>query len=162
MSRHILLKNFEGFTRIRVGAILIEKNSVLLVKQASLFDTTLSNWLPPGGGLLFRESLEDAVQRECLEETGLRVRPIKLLYINEFIHDQVHAVEFFFLVERADQKEAVLGTDPELSEADQIIQDILWIPLDDLKKFQVIPDKLFNRIADDYLKGFVEHPLLIK
>jgi 8-oxo-dGTP diphosphatase len=104
MNRHILLKNFEGFTRIRVGAILIEKNAVLLIKQASLFDTTLSNWLPPGGGLQFRESLEDAVQRECFEETGLKVNPVRLLYINEFIHDQVHAVEFFFLVERQIRK----------------------------------------------------------
>lgn len=145
-----------------MGAVLIENEAVLMIKQSSLFDTTLSNWLPPGGGLQFRESLEDAVQRECFEETGLNVKPVKLLYINEFIYDQVHAVEFYFLVERADQKEAVKGTDPELSEADQIIQDIFWIPLDDLKKFQVIPDQLFNRIADDYLKGFVEHPVLLK
>lgn len=162
MSRHRLLKNFEGFTRVRVGAILIENDSILLIRQMSLFDTTISQFMPPGGGLNFQESIEAAVERECFEETGLSVKSRKLLYIHEFIFQQVHAVELFFLVERNSELPVVLGSDPELSESDQIIQELSWIPLTDLGYINFIPQKLGNRLYDDYKTGFNLNPVHLK
>lgn len=161
MNRHRVLKEFEGRTRVRVCAFLIENESVLFIKQADLFDTRKSYFLPPGGGLQFQEKLETAVQREFLEETGLNITPIKLLYINQFIFDQLHAVEFYFLVERADQGKAVKGTDPELSETEQIIQGVYWIPINDLNNYSLVPNNLFLRFMKDYQNGFVEHPVVL-
>lgn len=161
MSRHRLLKNFEGFTRVRVGAILIENESILLIRQMSLFDTTISQFMPPGGGLNFQESLEAAVERECYEETGLNVKSKKLLYIHEFIYQQVHAVELFFLVDRISEHPVILGSDPELPKSDQVIQGISWISLIDLEKFNIIPQKLGNRLYNDYKTGFNFNPVLL-
>lgn len=161
MNRHRVLKEFEGRTRVRVCAFLIENESVLFIKQADLFDTRKSYFLPPGGGLQFQEKLETAVQREFLEETGLNVTPVKLLYINQFVFDRLHAIEFYFLVERADQRKAVKGTDPELSETEQIIQGVFWIPINDLNNYSLVPNNLFLRFTEDYQNGFAKHPVVL-
>ena len=40
-------------------------------------------WRPPGGGVKERESFDDGVRREALEETGLRVEPARYLVAAE-------------------------------------------------------------------------------
>ena len=42
-------------------------------------------WLPPGGGLEPGESLAEAVSREVLEETGVRVRGTGPAFLQEWV-----------------------------------------------------------------------------
>jgi ADP-ribose pyrophosphatase YjhB (NUDIX family) len=49
-------------------------------------------WAFPGGHLEWGERLIEAVQREFREETGLLVRPVKLLHVAEVITDDAHYV----------------------------------------------------------------------
>lgn len=56
-------------------------------------------WYPPGGGLEPAETLAQAAVREVLEETGVRARVERLLFVVEFLDPRLDEqnIEFFFL-----------------------------------------------------------------
>lgn len=52
----------------------------------------------PGGGVLFREKLEDCLIREVKEETGLDVKVDRLLWVRDYLNGYPnHSIEVFFL-----------------------------------------------------------------
>ncbi len=53
------------------------------------------NWEGPGGAVEENETLEEAIMREVLEETGLAVTPERLLYASL---DEIHEKKIVFLV----------------------------------------------------------------
>lgn len=64
-----------------VGGLLFAGRHVLLVKRAAAPARGL--WSIPGGKLCWGESLARGVEREMLEETGLRVRAGELVAVYE-------------------------------------------------------------------------------
>lgn len=67
--------------RIAVGAVLRVGGRVLLVRRANPPSRGL--WALPGGRVEPDETLEAAVRREVLEETGVRVRVTRVLGVAE-------------------------------------------------------------------------------
>ncbi|MBW7895478.1 MAG: NUDIX hydrolase [Opitutaceae bacterium] len=67
--------------RISAGALVIHANRVLLVQHRIPGHDDF--WGPPGGGVEGKETLFDCAARECFEETGLQVQPLKFVYIEE-------------------------------------------------------------------------------
>lgn len=67
--------------QVAVGAILRSDGRVLLVRRANAPSRGL--WAVPGGRVEPAETLEAAVRREMLEETGIRVRVTRLLGVAE-------------------------------------------------------------------------------
>jgi ADP-ribose pyrophosphatase YjhB (NUDIX family) len=67
---------------IRVAGLLIHEGSILMVEQGRGDDRY---WLLPGGGVLFGETLSDALKRELREELGMRVGVQRLVAIVESI-----------------------------------------------------------------------------
>lgn len=67
-----------GQLRIGCSAILFdsERNRVLLTRRADN-----GEWCLPGGAMEAGESVEEACIREFYEETGLEVRPVRLIGI---------------------------------------------------------------------------------
>ena len=96
------------------------------------------------------ELVEEAVVREVLEETGVTVRPEKLLYVLDSINRdddgrcRFHYVLFEYLC-RYVSGETVAGSDAP---------DVRWVPLDDLESVDIMPSTLrFVRkvVAEEHL-----------
>lgn len=115
----------------RVYGVLREGGKVLLTR--SIFrGRTFVNF--PGGGVEIGEGPADALRREFMEETGLRVRLTRALYSSEGAHLSTQApiqiVASYWLVER-DGGNLLLG-----GNGDDVV-DLFWaaperLPLDEM------------------------------
>ena len=80
-----------------VGAIILKRNRVLLVERGKA--PLQGYWSLPGGVLETGESLEKGVCREVLEETGLVVKPLRVVEIFERImRDTCGRVEYHYVL----------------------------------------------------------------
>lgn len=90
----------------------------LIYKNGKLFGQKLHNskgdwWCTPGGGVNAMESLHKALTREIIEETGINPAIGRLVLVQQFATDGVTShgedelLEFFFLIENADDYEDV-------------------------------------------------------
>lgn len=89
--------------QIAVGAVVIDDSApedrrILLVRRA--MPPMAGRWSLPGGKLEFGESIESAVQREILEESGLRVLVGPLIEIVEIIDPPYHYVILDYVCRR--------------------------------------------------------------
>ncbi len=69
--------------QLGVGAVVCQQNKILLVLRGKA--PNKNQWAIPGGKVEPGESLQAAVEREVLEETGIVIRAAKLAYHFEFI-----------------------------------------------------------------------------
>lgn len=152
-----IIQTFGNQLRVRVSGLLVQNDKILLVKHTSLGPNGYF-WSPPGGGVNFSESAEESLKREFEEETGLKIDVKDFLLVNEFLQPPLHAIELFFLVD-SEAKEAKKGSDPELSAENQIIQDLAFLSLPEIKKLPLHTfHSLFNLVDEindlKKLKGF--------
>lgn len=82
-------------TRVRVAAFIEFDGRVVLVRHRT-HDSVYH--LLPGGGVDYRETLEQALVREVAEETGLQVSIGPLIFVNDTIdpHGTRHVVNLTF------------------------------------------------------------------
>ncbi len=66
-----------------VAALVFRDGSVLLVKRRD--EPNRGRWSPPGGSLEIGETVEAAAARETLEETGVTVRPVRVVDVRDFV-----------------------------------------------------------------------------
>ncbi|MBT31476.1 MAG: NUDIX hydrolase [Thalassobius sp.] len=121
---------FGNRLRVRVCGICIENDKVLMVRHQSLGNGFL--WAPPGGGLDFGETLEEGLQREFVEETGMEVEVVRFLFVHEYLDKPLHGIELFFEVKQIGGV-MKMGTDPEMSSKDQIIDHLKFLSFDEIK-----------------------------
>lgn len=70
-------------SKLSVKALIARKKKILLLKPRML-KGSIKGWDGPGGHVKKGENLLEALKREVLEETGLKIKtaiPIKLLHI---------------------------------------------------------------------------------
>ena len=64
---------------VAVGAVVMDRDSVLLIQRGQ--EPQKGAWTLPGGAVELGETLEQAIRREVLEETGLEVEPVRIVEI---------------------------------------------------------------------------------
>jgi ADP-ribose pyrophosphatase YjhB (NUDIX family) len=87
------MKNRADFA-VTVRALIVDQGELLMVKH----DPSFRYYALPGGKLEVGEHITDAMQRELLEELGIRAEVGKLLFINDWVGPSDHRVEFFFWI----------------------------------------------------------------
>ena len=132
--------NFGGRLRIRVCGLALRHDSILLIRHEGVGKGGYL-WAPPGGEVHYQEDLHQALQREFKEETNLDIEVKDFLAVNEFNNGPLHAIELFFTVD-THQGEPVTGSDPELSEHDQVIKEVRYVTFSELN--QLSDDKKHN------------------
>jgi 8-oxo-dGTP diphosphatase len=130
-----------------VAATVISDGKVLLVMRAN--EPARGRWGLPGGVVELGERVEDAVIREVKEETGLNVRPIRMLTVyDSIVRDDEQRVRFHYvLVEML--CEADEGSPEALSDA----LDVRWVPLEDLDSVDTTPGA--RRLIEQVVRGEV-------
>ncbi len=140
--------------RIRICGLCVDHGRLLMINHLGIKSGDF--WAPPGGGLQFGETIEKCLTREFSEETGLIIEILDFLFIYEFMHPPLHAVEMFFLVRKKDGI-PMTGMDPEMMD-NQIIQEVKFMPWSEINRlgmesrhgiFNVVPES--SKILD--LKG---------
>lgn len=125
-------KQYGEKLRVRVCGILIEKEKLLLVHHRSLGEKN-SLWAPPGGGMEYGESAENALKREFLEEVNLEIEVRQFLFVHEYLDPPLHGIELFFLVDRT-AGNLSLGIDPEMTKKNQLLTEVGFYGLNGLKR----------------------------
>jgi 8-oxo-dGTP diphosphatase len=134
-----IAKIYGNKVRIRVCGLCWEEDSLLMVKHR-FGDQDF--WAPPGGGVEFGESIESALKREFLEETGLHILPKKFLFVCEFLKNPLHAIELFFEVAKVSGTISD-GYDPEI----QLIEKVRFLRQ---KEIEDIPDESLHGILKKF------------
>ena len=112
-------------------------------------------YILPGGGQNHGETLEDAVKRECLEEVGLVVKVLRLLYVREYIgknhnfskrHVAFHQLEHVFECSVDDPEGACPGL-----ETDNHQIGVSWLSLEAFDNIRFYPEAIKPYIKPDRL-----------
>lgn len=118
--------------RVRACGICLQEKKILLVRHQQIAGR-YNLWSPPGGGVHFGETVRQCLVREFREETGLTVEPGRFLFVSEFLQPPLHALELYFEVHIVGG-ELKTGSDPELAPQAQLIQQVAFKSLDELRQ----------------------------
>ncbi|MFB6341114.1 NUDIX domain-containing protein [Saccharicrinis sp. FJH62] len=112
-----------------VGAVIFNSdNKVLLCKSHKWND----KYVIPGGHIELGETMEQALKREILEETGLEIYDIQLVSLTETVFNKVfHERKHFIFIDficRTDSNHVVLNDEAE---------EYKWVDLNDIDKYDI-------------------------
>lgn len=131
----------------RVRLIVIKNNKILLsyVKSEDFYFYI-------GGKMEWGETIEQACQREALEEAEANFNFKKILYVRDYIKPEIdeHSIELYILGS-LDKYEEVEGLRDKEFNGDHWQT---WIDLDKLKDLDVRPKALAEQIIKDNKNGF--------
>jgi 8-oxo-dGTP diphosphatase len=119
----------------RLGAYgLAQREGSLLVVRASALTEVQGRWFLPGGGVDHGEHPARAMEREVLEETGLRATATELLGVVDDLRtrrtgERVHSVR---LIYRLEDYEGEL-----VHESAGSSDEARWVPLDELRSMDL-------------------------
>lgn len=125
----LINKTYGNLLRLRVCGICIQDKRVLMIRHKAL--SSKGYFLsPPGGGLQFGEDAKLCLKREFLEETGLEISVQSFLFVYEYLHLPLHALELFFQV-KATGGVLKPGADPEMGE-NQMIDAVQYMTYEEI------------------------------
>jgi 8-oxo-dGTP diphosphatase len=142
-TNHEIAHQYGNKIRIRVCGIIIQNGKILLVKHEGLGPDGIL-WSPPGGGLEFGETIENALKREIKEEVGIDVIKSSFYQLTEFIQSPFHAIELFHHIHTFEGN-LQLGSDPEL-QGHQALCDARWFNKQEL---QALPSQQIHLILQN-------------
>lgn len=129
----------EGVFNMRVGAIILHDDKVLMVKN-----NRDPYYYSVGGRVKLQETLEEAIIRECFEETKVHFEVDRLVFIHEnffpvqsgpFGETQFHEISFFYLM-----KSNEVEVKGESYTSDGIEERLEWLPISNLQDIILFPE----------------------
>lgn len=123
--------------------------SLLLIQRK--YDPFKGSWAIPGGFVLNEESLEEAVERELKEETGVEVNYLEQLYsFGKPARDprqRIVSIAYFGLVKASQYQELKASTDAE---------NAAWFPIEELPKL-AFDHKEILQVAIERLRAKIRY-----
>ena len=125
------MRNFPDRPVVGVGAVVLDGDRVLLVKRGH--EPLKGEWSLPGGKVELGETLEAAIAREVLVETGLEVEVGPVIEVFDRIyHSTDGRVEYHYVlvdyVCRAIGDRITSGSDAD---------EVRWVATDDLAAYRL-------------------------
>ena len=122
---------------VRTRAVVFNQKGELLVQHHS--NPKFDFYRLPGGGVRYREKVEDCLVREMREETGLNVKIDRLLWVRDFLdHQSYHSIELFFLATVISGK---FNPTPEGKN-----MEIMFMTIEELKDVVFYPKAFFSKL----------------
>jgi 8-oxo-dGTP diphosphatase len=97
MDQKIISGAYPDLPRVAVGAVVFKDDKVLLIRRAK--PPAKGLWAIPGGSVELGETLQQAAERETLEETNLTIQATKPVFTFEVIEkDDNNRVRFHYVI----------------------------------------------------------------
>jgi len=116
---------------VAVGVVVFKEQHVLLIKRNKPPKSFM--WSIPGGAQGLGEKLQETAKREVFEETGIKIKNVKLLDVVDFIErNEIGDIKFHYsLIDyAATYKEGSLIAGDDAMEA-------RWVAMDELEHYNL-------------------------
>lgn len=143
-NNDIIYNNELGNFTFRVGAIIINKGRLLMIKHVDI-----NGYYSVGGKVKLNETTEQAVIRETYEETNEIFEIEKLAFVHEYLYNHptkqipLHEIAFYYLMKQDSNITFYNGNKKE---------SLHWIALNDLPNTHLYPTFFKTKL----LNGFTE------
>ena len=135
-SRSKQCNDYPDKPRVAVGAIVFNNKRVLLVRRGQPPSKDL--WAIPGGSVEIGETLQEAAEREILEETGITIRAGEPVYTFDAIErDGTGKIRFHYVI--IDLGADYVKGDPT---AGDDALEARWVTAQEIDELQVSPPTL--------------------
>ena len=140
--------------RISAGGLVFKGDAVLLVRYRAI-DSDETYLVGPGGGLEDEENIVQAIIRETREETGVTVRPMRVVAIEDLLSMRHKMIKVWMVCE------FIEGEVRKTGDADREgIIAAAWFTRDQLAGEVVFPSLLVERAWEQLRSGTGEVEIL--
>lgn len=142
--------------RPRAAAIILNNQQELLLLRQKNPETGFEWWTLPGGGMEPEESVIDTIVREVEEECNAKCRPLRLIYMSEYVDYELdtHHLGMFFLTAVEDESTIRAGYDPEVEV--QFIKECRFVSKEEIQtsKIPIFPPVFKEQFWEDLKNEF--------
>jgi len=121
---------------VRVYGVCVDEQRRVLLSDEYVFGRSMTKF--PGGGLEYGEGTRDCLERELLEETGLKFEVLDHFYTTDFFvlsgfHDGKQLISIYYFVSSSRLSDLEVSTTPfDFKEKLEGAQQLRWKRIEDL------------------------------
>jgi len=128
----------------------IRRGDTILV-QHKKYEGGRARYTLPGGAVDPGETLQQGLNRECMEEIGTGVEIVELMHLADYFKvrdtdppSRRQQVEFIFRCRVPDDYDAQMGPKPDNHQV-----DVLWLPVSEIPESGMQPERIRDILASE-------------